>query len=56
MLVVESRCRSILLADRVNASGITQRFDIRRTHLGAESICRGTPTTKGIIDNSIRSG
>ena len=38
MLVVKARRRSILLADHVDASGITQCFDIRRPHLGAEGI------------------
>jgi hypothetical protein len=56
MFMVEGRSRPILLADRVDASGITQRFDIRCPHFGAKRICRRPPTAKGVIDNGIRSG
>jgi hypothetical protein len=55
MLLVKSRCRSILLADCMNASGITQHLDIRLPHLWAEGICSRTPVMKRVVDNSIRS-
>jgi hypothetical protein len=56
MFVVEGRRRSVLFADCMDASEVTQRFDIRRPHPGVESICRRAPTAKRVIDNGIRSG
>ena len=55
MLVVERRRRSILLADCVDASGITQRLGILRPHLRAERICRRAPTAKRVIDHGVRA-
>jgi hypothetical protein len=56
LFMVEGRGSPILLADCVDASGITQRFDIRCPHFGAKRICRRPPTAKGVIDDGIRSG
>lgn len=53
VLTIDRRCCAIFFANCVDVIRVGQYLDIGMSDLGRESRCRGTPTLKRLIDNSI---
>src|SRR5436309_15300788 len=54
MLAIERRGGSIFLTDRMGVRGIPDRLGIGRTHLRGEYSRGRTPSSEGIVDDSVR--